>query len=145
MELPVIRKGKLGMDYHTYEEAEKYVSNQYNSISKCISVAHGSELIPMDKPHLKENHTAEDVKIYLEKLKQYESHEEKRIPLIKCLESAKSQLESYLQELAEEISGLYDIPKEYREKVKSLAWEKGHSLGYHEYYLWLEQLVNIFK
>ena len=37
------------------------------------------------------------------------------------------------------------LPEQYREKVYRLAWQEGHSAGYHEVYQWLTRLVEIFE
>jgi len=57
----------------------------------------------------------------------------------------KGEVEHEITDLINRESGLLNIPEQYRAKIWSIAWEEGHSAGYHEVYQWLCRLVEIFE
>lgn len=61
----------------------------------------------------------------LEKLEEKESAEVLKFDI---------EVDLKIREYIDKESGLNDIPEKYRDKVRSYAWERGHSGGYGEYY-----------
>lgn len=60
-------------------------------------------------------------------------------------QSKVNELNGELEKFIKEMAGLNSIPEQYRSKVWSLAWEKGHANGYTEVYHELLDLVEIFE
>ena len=57
----------------------------------------------------------------------------------------KIAIENVAVEFIKEMSGLNEIPEQYRDKVYSKAYEYGHSSGLSEVYNTLVDLVEIFN
>lgn len=97
------------------------------------------------KPILKIGAKAKEVKDYALKLESYESK----------LVDYKRQFESYqkekipfnklMREAVEDYAGIEVVPQKYRSKLWNLAWEQGHSSGYHDVYNYLLDLIDIFE
>ena len=102
--------------------------------------------LEISKPVLKDNHTSKDVEEYLILLKEYEKKSENFSKEIDELTKVTEFINDTLKIEAEKFACLDSIvPIKYQSKVKSLAWERGHSSGYSEYYIQLLSLVEIFK
>lgn len=56
-----------------------------------------------------------------------------------------NKVHALLFEFAEAQSYLDFVPEQYKAKVKSIAYDKGHSDGAPGYYYWLNTLGDIFK
>lgn len=129
-------------------EFEEKVRKERNEITKRInSINNELRLRTRVKPILKDNHTSKDVEEYLKLLKEYESNDyDSSIKEIYNLRELIQFLDDTLMREAENFSDFYTIvPVKYQNKVKSLAWERGHSSGYSEYYNQLCSLVEIFE
>ena len=88
---------------------------------------------------------SETLTVYLKEIKGYEIN--KGI-YDREWEEAQAESEFYTLILAEymkELSGLNDIPEQYRNKVYCYAWSEYHSNGLSEIYNHLLDLVDIFK
>ena len=98
-------------------------------------------------PKLKSNSPSqEEMKIYSEALLSYEKDLEDYRYKNDFYREESSKLYALLIDKIKEDSGLNDIvPKQYRDKVYSYAYEQGHSSGYGEVYGYLVDLVNIFE
>lgn len=59
--------------------------------------------------------------------------------------SERHRLHSLLEDKVKEDSGLNQIPEQYRDKVYSYAYQKGHGSGMSEVKCYLEELVEIFN
>jgi hypothetical protein len=97
------------------------------------------------KPHLSKNVTSEEAFKFANDLKEYEG---KLVDYKKEKEEYKTQrniITSIIVEFIKKESGLYDIPKQYQDKVYYKAYQDGHSDGYYSVYQHLEELVDIFK
>lgn len=66
---------------------------------------------------------------------------------VRCFEykKVKIAIENVAVEFIKEMSGLNEIPEQYRDKVYSKAYEYGHSGGLSEVYNTLVDLVEIFN
>jgi hypothetical protein len=97
------------------------------------------------KPVLLTGATSDDIRRYADSFAVYEGEfaefEAKRIDYYK----RKGDIEHMVADLIKSESGLDSIPEKYRDKIWSIAWEEGHSSGYHEVYQWLCKLVEIFE
>jgi len=93
---------------------------------------------------LPKSHSAKEALEYAQKLAEYE--ELKKEHDIKEREASiyNSIIDAVIVEWMKENSGLNDIPEQYRSKVYSLAYERGHSSGYYEVMNNLLDLVHIF-
>ena len=97
------------------------------------------------KPYLSSKHTSEEAKQYALDLAEYE---EKMVAHRKVKEEynlASSEVDGIIVEYIKEVSGLNRIPEQYRDKLYRKAYEDGHSSVYHEVYLELVELVEIFE
>jgi len=98
------------------------------------------------KPFLSNKHTSIEASQYVIDLQIYEKGMETHNEKMKLFIERENEIESIIKEFICDVSGLYSIvPKEYRDKVYSKAWEDGHSSGYYEVYLKLNSLVDIFN
>jgi hypothetical protein len=103
-------------------------------------------MLEISKPVLKDNHTSKDVDEYLILLKEYEKKSENFSKEFDELTKVTEFINDTLKIEAEHFACLDSIvPIKYQSKVKSLAWERGHSSGYSEYYIQLLSLVEIFE
>lgn len=124
------------------------IENKINEVCKRLSIDiqnNMDTLIKEDKPVLNSNHSSKDVEVYLEELKKYEEYLENKRECENTLIRIESSRNLVLMNKAEKCSGLNNVPTKYRTKVKELAWERGHSCGYSEYYRQLCSLVYIFE
>jgi hypothetical protein len=97
------------------------------------------------KPILKSNSTSKEALDFANKLKDYEE-EISQFELKKELCIARMNfIDSILEDLIKDIANLNLVPEQYRTKVYSLAYSKGHSSGWNEVYDELMDLVEIFK
>lgn len=97
------------------------------------------------KPVLDRNHNAEQAKVYAILMLSYENafaeFEKARMEYL----NHKGMIEHQIREMIRRESGSDDIPEQYRWKIWELAWQEGHSAGYHEVYQWLCKFVEIFE
>lgn len=131
---------------NNFYEFEEKVRKERKEIIERINLIN-DKLKTRNKPILKDNHTSKDVEEYLKSLKDYESNDyDFSIKEIYNLRELIQFLNDTLMREAENFSDFYNIvPVKYQNKVKSLAWEIGHSSGYSEYYNQLCSLVEIFE
>lgn len=55
------------------------------------------------------------------------------------------EVDKLIEKYIKSVSGLNDIPEQYRKKVWEKAWSDGHSYGYYEIYQKVVDLVDIFE
>ena len=123
--------------------------NSFGSVSKAIEYAvklYGKMPYKPAKPVLKSNHTAHELKEYTSNFEAYEAgirnYELDRDAFNKNKRVVDSAIEEYIKEQSE--FNKY-VPKDRQQKVWGKAWEDGHSSGWYEIYLELNNLVEIFK
>ena len=121
-------------------DACKWVREQLDTIAPSYADRPEKPLIHLNKS------SAAEVRKHAEDLEKYEKEKEewdKKEKKYKDIENATSwELEEYMKKQ----SGLYSsVPEKYRSKVYSHAWQEGHSNGYYEVYLHLQELVEIFE
>lgn len=97
------------------------------------------------KPIIKDSPTSDEAKVYYESLVQYEKdlvefNKEKEIKA-----SIRDEYNSLIIDYIKEVSGLNNIPEQYRGKVYEKAYQNGHSSGYYEVYNSLCSLIEIFE
>jgi hypothetical protein len=121
-----------GLDVHeAQEKIREYLDSLY--VRKPIA------------PQLKsKSPTVEELKSYSEARIVYEKELENYMQDNDLYNQESNRVWSLLEEKIKEDSGLNDIPKQYRDKVYSYAYQQGHSSGYGEVYNYLIDLVNIF-
>ncbi len=97
------------------------------------------------KPVLLTGATSDDMRKYADDFDEFQvkfaEFEAKRVEYYQ----RKSEVEASVVEFIKDESGFNSIPEQYRAKIWSIAWEEGHSAGYHEVYQWLCRLVEIFE
>ena len=88
--------------------------------------------------------TSKEVIEYGSVLAQYEKELEE-YKLTEVLDrSIRNSIDNIIVEFIKYEAGLDNIPMQYRDKVYSYAYSKGHSYGHHEIYNELVQLIEIF-
>ena len=97
------------------------------------------------KPVLLTGATSDDMRKYADAFDEFQikfaEFEAERIDYYK----RQAEIEHEIKSLITYESGLRNIPMQYRTKVWNVAWEEGHSAGYHKVYQWLCRLVEIFE
>ena len=97
------------------------------------------------KPVLLTGATSDDMRKYADAFDEFQvkfaEFEAQRVAYYQC----KFDIEQEVIKLICDESGIDSIPEQYREKVYRLAWQEGHSAGYHEVYQWLCRFVEIFE
>ena len=120
-------------EYQTVFDAIEWAKKQYGDSPK-----------PPTKPILKFNHTSIDVGVYQKNIEHYEkAFDDYKIEKEKYYKN-RSKIEDVIVEFIKEETGLNTIPKQYRDKVYSKAYEDVHSRGYYGLYLKLNSLLEIF-
>lgn len=101
--------------------------------------------IKPSKPILKKDHNAEELKKYTFDFEFYGVEMEAYKTYMITYREREAEINSALEEFVKIASGFYDhVPKNKQSKVWNRAWEDGHSSGYHEVFIHLEGLVDIF-
>lgn len=102
-------------------------------------------------PVLVKNATIDQVKEYTVKLTEYTDLMEKWKSTEKAREYTNELIDEHnsiiykgIEDAVKEEAGLDMVPKQYRDKVWSHAWENGHSAGLSEVHGCLVELVEIF-
>lgn len=89
--------------------------------------------------------TIKEITEYQSKLDLYKedsaSHESRKDLYKKEQQEKENQLWSFIEEHAE----LNIVPDKYHDKLRSMAWEKGHSEGWYSVLTQLKNLVSIFE
>ena len=99
----------------------------------------------ISKPFLKTNANSTEVLEYAEKLKTYETDLEKYNILKKEYDECERNYREALEDFLKNNSDLSNVPKQYRDKVYSYAYEQGHSDGYYSVFNKLNELCEIFS
>lgn len=89
--------------------------------------------------------TPGELRTYADAVEEYEKYEKKRNAAIHKQRNSVPNMGEVLEGFIRHASGLNDIPKQYQDKVYRHAWESGHSAGYTEVYIHLQELVEIFN
>ena len=113
----------------------------------CDSKRPAAPTYPGLKPRLaKEN--SDNIKMVKEHLQNLEKYEEDKKAYNAAVEKnapVNDEINEVFLEYLKEKSGLNTIPKQYRDKVYSYAYQQGHSSGYGEVSSYLIELVDIFN
>lgn len=119
-------------------------TNMYQQIEVLLAMI-GSYPEKPRKPVLLTGATSDDIRKYADAFDEFQikfaEFEAKRVEYYQ----RKNEVEASVAEFIKDESGFYFIPEQYRDKVWRIAWEEGHSAGYHEVYQWLTRLVEIFE
>ncbi len=126
-----------------------YLKENFESAYKAITYARSQEAKYPDyvsKPVLSKKHDAGEAVLYAASLKKYELDMADHDMLTEEAKTFNHKIDAIVEEYVRDFSGLNSVvPEQYRTKVYRLAWEDGHSGGYHEVYNKLVDLVDIFK
>jgi len=121
-----------------------------NSVQEAIDIAKGKELVYPKRPtkplqsHFDKNSSG--MRMYADKLEEYEKDFEVYTSEMKKYRDHKNILDSQIVDFIKDFSGLNSIvPEQYRSKVYTYAYQQGHSSGYSEVAIILENLVEIFE
>ncbi len=112
----------------------------YLSTSKYLS--YPEKLI---KPVLRDNKSLAAAKEYFEKMDEYHTKQQKYSEEFNAVRNHNNEVDALVLFYIKEDSGLFNIPKEYQEKVYERAYSEGHSGGLMEIYNHLCDLVDIFN
>ncbi len=116
-------------------QAEEFIKSQYLPYPekpKQPLIKQGMSSTELKEAALKQEQYEIDIVKYKEEKEKYQEH--------------KNNLESILIDYIKEVSGLNKIvPEQYRDKVWSKAYSDGHSSGYYDVYINLNELVAIFE
>ena len=89
--------------------------------------------------------TSDDYVAYAKSLKEYEIDYSKYQESYKEVMKNNAIVNGVIEEFIKDAAGLFDyVPEQYIDKVYAKAYEMGHSSGYYEVYIQLEDLVDIF-
>lgn len=138
-------KIKTNNNMITLEQIQQISNNE--GISKAIDWAIVQQLSHPSKPKtpiLHDKNSISEVEQHLEALKQYDSLHEQYKFLKTQRSKSRIEINSLIEQLIKEESGLNSIPEQYRDKVFSKAYDWSHSDGYYAIYNKLEELVRIF-
>ena len=105
----------------------------------------GLELPKIPKKPIIHINNSSDAKQYAIELEEYEKKYAEYEDNFYEYKKIKIAIENVIVEFIKEMSGLNDIPEQYRDKVYSKAYEYGHSSGLSEVYNTLLDLVEIFN
>lgn len=129
---------------------ESLIQNFGDNVNQAIK--HLEQLLPpipsrSVKPVLNKNLflTSDQVLEFSKKLKAYEEATVKDHEALNEFKKGRFEMDNILTSYIKEVSGLNDIPEQYREKVYSLAYSNGHSEGFTGIYNNLVELVEIFN
>jgi len=79
-------------------------------------------------------------------IEEWEKYEADRKSMLEKQRQGIPNTGNLLEEFIRHESGLVTkVPKQYQDKVYRHAWESGHSSGYSEVYIHLQELVDIFE
>jgi DNA-binding ferritin-like protein (Dps family) len=121
-------------DFNSVMEAIQWAESQYKNEYKSAP----------SKPILSNNATSEEARKYADLLEVYEKETIDHKETIRLYYEKMNKIQSVIVEYIKDYTGLNTIPKQYRDKVYSKAYEDGHSGGFYEVYLKLESLLEIF-
>lgn len=99
------------------------------------------------KPHLKSNTPSQDdIQKYQVELAEYERLKEEYDSISEKKRGIGNEQYQLLEEYVKYKAGFFtDVPAQYKDKVWRMAWELGHSAGYGEVFIYLCDLVDIFR
>lgn len=133
------------------EDIKKLLYDKYDSTGSMVTtIEYGKSLYPEyikapNKPKLEYPHTSQQALDYSSSLKQYEEDVEVYNSNQSFRDAQIHMINDQIVALIKDDSGLYDIPKQYQDKVYAYAYEDKHSDGMYQVYLTLTELVAIFK
>jgi len=98
------------------------------------------------KPILNSKHSTEEVLEYAKKLENYDKEFEQWKFNKSLYDEQDTKLSSLKEEFIKDYVGFYEyVPKDKQDKVWNKAWGDGHSNGWYEVYLHLDELVELFS
>lgn len=117
-----------------------------DKVYKAIELVQNQDIVfypdKPSKPFLKNNHSSYDVLTYAKELELYEKANEVYKINKQKYDEIKGKIENHLIERMKDAAGLNTIPEQYRDKVYSYAWSEGHSSGFYEVYLKLNNIIS---
>lgn len=96
------------------------------------------------KPTYSSSFDSKQTMEYAKKLEQWEIQSRER-KLAEMKRKTVGHIDGLLEQFIKHEADLDSVPEQYRAKLYSYAWERGHSSGYSEVYGCLEDLVAIFN
>ena len=96
------------------------------------------------RPILPHKPSAAEARKYADEMEEYEKLKSNFKNVKGAYTRARNEVDTLIEQLIGEESGLNSIPEQYRTKVYGYAYEQGHSRGYSEIYNYLCSLVDIF-
>jgi hypothetical protein len=120
-------------DFASVSEACEYIKSLYPEYPKKPAKPAYSSL----KTSAHARQYADELDAWEESRKKYEADHGAYMDKVNHLNEL---LETHIKDVA----GVSMVPKQYRDKLWSLAWDRGHSSGYSEVYNELSLLVDIF-
>ena len=133
------------MEEVTLKKMEEIVSTStvYDTIYWALN--QGLEFPKLPKKPIANITNSSNAKQYAIELEEYEKkYAEYEVRYFEY-KKVKFAIENVAVEFIKEMSGLNEIPEQYRDKVYSKAYEYGHSSGLSEVYNTLVDLVEIFN
>lgn len=120
-----------------------YTSTVYDAIHWALN--QGLEFPKTPKKPIANITNSFNAKQYAIELEEYEKKCAEYDVRFSEYKKVKIEIENIIVEFIKKMSGLNDIPEQYRDKVYSKAYEYGHSSGLSEVYNTLLDLVEIFN
>lgn len=97
------------------------------------------------KPILKTEFTSTQMMDYAIKLAEYENLMIEYSRQRALFSEKEWAVDSLIEDFIKDVSGFFNIPEKYQNKIWVKAWQYGHSEGYWCVLSYLEDLVDIFK
>jgi hypothetical protein len=121
---------------------------EFDSESNAINYAesfYGEYPNKPKKPLAPKIHTSESIKNYSSELETYETNLKEYEITRRACNIREIKINNIIIDYIKYASNIETIPEQYRDKVYSKAYEKGHSSGFYEIYCDLCGLVEIFN
>ena len=121
---------------------------EFNDVNAAIEFAktfYPEYPLRVAKPILSKNPTSSEALAYAHMLEIYEKrvieHDALMVEYNKTTKKVNSVIQNYICDEA----GLDSVPAKAKDKVWEKAWSDGHSSGYYEVYIHLQELVKLFE
>lgn len=99
-----------------------------------------------EKPYLSHNHNIDDVEQYKNELKVYLAEKYLYETTLSKYLAEVQEINEIIEEYIKQSSGFYEIvPAQYQQRVYEKAYAEGPPNGYHEVYVCLINLIEIFE
>ena len=134
------------MNFPSIPTVEKLVDlnlDIYDTIEYCHNDLRVSNPSRSTKPYLPTNHSHADVLAYATALAEYETSKATYEEFCKEVRRHNNAVDQLIDEYIIDVSGLNDIPKQYRQKVFAYACMDAENR--YDVFCRLEKLIDIFK